>query len=187
MFVFVYTSVMRLSPAGISDFSLRVALQTLLREYTEVNKSPKESKPFSLLQTAKARPRRKARKYLYAIGTGTLLRACRCVTRLYRLCNSPSFCFCLSGGYTRLQGGRWSDSRALSCVERFDSFSQYWTTVSSLHQARSGLGVAVLEGMIYVVGGTCVFSVVLPRINIRTHAKKNKKYFLDAPPIKYYF
>lgn len=57
------------------------------------------------------------------------------------------------GGYTRLQGGRWSDSRALSCVERFDSFSQYWTTVSSLHQARSGLGVAVLEGMIYVVGG----------------------------------
>ncbi|MGH0135735.1 UNVERIFIED_CONTAM: hypothetical protein FKN15_050779 [Acipenser sinensis] len=73
---------------------------------------------------SKIRPRRKARKYLYAIG-----------------------------GYTRLQGGRWSDSRALSCVERFDSFSQYWTTVSSLHQARSGLGVAVLEGMIYVIGG----------------------------------
>uniref|UniRef100_W5MF97 Intracisternal A particle-promoted polypeptide n=1 Tax=Lepisosteus oculatus TaxID=7918 RepID=W5MF97_LEPOC len=109
---------------GISDFSLRVALQTLLREYTEVSKSPKENKMFSLLQPAKTRPRRKARKYLYAIG-----------------------------GYTRLQGGRWSDSRALSCVERFDSFSQYWTTVSSLHQARSGLGVAVLEGMIYVVGG----------------------------------
>ncbi|KAG2461479.1 IPP protein, partial [Polypterus senegalus] len=59
----------------------------------------------------------------------------------------------LEGGYTRLQGGRWSDSRALSCVERFDSFSQYWTTVSSLHQARSGLGVTVLEGMIYVIGG----------------------------------
>lgn len=59
----------------------------------------------------------------------------------------------LAGGYTRLQGGRWSDSRALSCVERFDTFNQYWTTVSSLHQARSGLGVAVLEGMIYVVGG----------------------------------
>ncbi|XP_055059059.2 actin-binding protein IPP isoform X1 [Misgurnus anguillicaudatus] len=109
---------------GISDFSLRVALQTLLREYTEVSKSPKESKPLSLLQMDKIRPRKKARKFLYAIG-----------------------------GYTRLQGGRWSDSRALSCVERFDSFSQYWTTVSSLHQARSGLGVAVLEGMIYVVGG----------------------------------
>ncbi|XP_056149422.1 actin-binding protein IPP [Lampris incognitus] len=109
---------------GISDFSLRVALQTLLKEYTEVTKSPKENKMYSLLQPAKMRPRRKARKYLYAIG-----------------------------GYTRLQGGRWSDSRALSCVERFDSFNQYWTTVSSLHQARSGLGVAVLEGMIYVVGG----------------------------------
>lgn len=109
---------------GIADFSLRVALQTLLKEYTEVTKSPKENKMFSLLQSAKMRPRRKARKYLYAIG-----------------------------GYTRLQGGRWSDSRALSCVERFDTFNQYWTTVSSIHQARSGLGVAVLEGMIYVVGG----------------------------------
>uniref|UniRef100_A0A3Q4GF60 Intracisternal A particle-promoted polypeptide n=1 Tax=Neolamprologus brichardi TaxID=32507 RepID=A0A3Q4GF60_NEOBR len=109
---------------GITDFSLRVALQTLLREYTEVTKSPKENKMYSQLQPAKMRPRRKARKYLYAIG-----------------------------GYTRLQGGRWSDSRALSCVERFDTFNQYWTTVSSLHQARSGLGVAVLEGMIYVVGG----------------------------------
>ncbi|XP_012683328.2 actin-binding protein IPP [Clupea harengus] len=109
---------------GVSDFSLRVALQTLLKDYTEVSKSPKENKIFSLLQPAKTRPRRKARKYLYAVG-----------------------------GYTRLQGGRWSDSRALSCVERFDSFSQYWTTVSSLHQARSGLGVVVLEGMIYVVGG----------------------------------
>ncbi|XP_071346859.1 actin-binding protein IPP isoform X3 [Trachinotus anak] len=109
---------------SITDFSLRVALQTLLREYTEVTKSPKENKMYSQLQPAKMRPRRKARKYLYAIG-----------------------------GYTRLQGGRWSDSRALSCVERFDTFNQYWTTVSSLHQARSGLGVAVLEGMIYVIGG----------------------------------
>lgn len=65
-----------------------------------------------------------------------------------------------AGGYTRLQGGRWSDSRALSCVERFDTFNQYWTTVSSLHQARSGLGVAVLEGMIYVVGGESAEAVL---------------------------
>lgn len=74
--------------------------------------------------------------------------------------------FFVLGGYTRLQGGRWSDSRALSCVERFDTFNQYWTTVSSLHQARSGLGVAVLEGMIYVVGGErveCLFST--PKMN----------------------
>ncbi|CAB1317257.1 unnamed protein product [Coregonus sp. 'balchen'] len=95
----------------------------------EVSKSPKENKMYSLLQPAKMRPRRKARKYLCAIG-----------------------------GYTRLQGGRWSDSRALSCVERFDSFSQYWTTVSSLHQACSGLGVAVLEGMIYVLGRAIQFN-----------------------------
>ncbi|XP_057565451.1 actin-binding protein IPP isoform X3 [Hippopotamus amphibius kiboko] len=109
---------------GISDFNLRVALQTLLKEYCEVCKSPKENKFCSFLQTSKVRPRKKARKYLYAVG-----------------------------GYTRLQGGRWSDSRALSCVERFDTFSQYWTTVSSLHQARCGLGVAVLGGMVYAIGG----------------------------------
>ncbi|XP_003936945.1 actin-binding protein IPP isoform X2 [Saimiri boliviensis] len=109
---------------GVSDFNLRVALQTLLKEYCEVCKSPKENKFCSFLQTSKVRPRKKARKYLYAVG-----------------------------GYTRLQGGRWSDSRALSCVERFDTFSQYWTTVSSLHQARSGLGVTVLGGMVYAIGG----------------------------------
>ncbi|KAL2301848.1 hypothetical protein Nmel_011248, partial [Mimus melanotis] len=109
---------------SIPDFSLRVALQTLLKEYCEVSKSPKENKVSSFLQASKGRPRRKARKYLYAVG-----------------------------GYTRLQGGRWSDSRALSCVERFDTFSHYWTTVSSLHQARSGLGVAVVGGMVYAIGG----------------------------------
>lgn len=54
---------------GITDFSLRVALQTLLKEYTEVTKSPKENKMYNQLQPAKMRPRRKARKYLYAIGS----------------------------------------------------------------------------------------------------------------------
>ncbi|XP_075411677.1 actin-binding protein IPP isoform X2 [Tenrec ecaudatus] len=109
---------------GVSDFNLRVSLQTLLKEYCEVCKSSKENKFCNFLQTSKVRPRKKARKYLYAVG-----------------------------GYTQLQGGRWSESRALSCVERFDTFSQYWTTVSSLHQARCGLGVAVLGGMIYAIGG----------------------------------
>uniref|UniRef100_A0A2D4MPB2 BTB domain-containing protein n=1 Tax=Micrurus spixii TaxID=129469 RepID=A0A2D4MPB2_9SAUR len=109
---------------GISDFSLQIALHTLLKEYCEIGYFPKENKMSSFLQATKTRPRRKARKYIYAIG-----------------------------GYTRLQGGRWSDSRALSCVERFDTFSQYWTTVSSLHQARSGLGVTVVGGMVYAIGG----------------------------------
>lgn len=52
---------------GVSDFSLRVALQTLLREYTEMIKTPKD--PKTAVQPTKTRPRRKARKYLYAIGT----------------------------------------------------------------------------------------------------------------------
>lgn len=151
-----------------------MALQTLLKEYTEVTKSPKENKTYSQLQPAKMRPRRKARKYLYAIGavlSPPLLRQSqliqflnedslnkdRYLTKISSVryaTSSLAFTFVLVlGGYTRLQGGRWSDSRALSCVERFDTFNQYWTTVSSLHQARSGVGVAVLEGMIYVVGG----------------------------------
>ncbi|XP_040216859.1 actin-binding protein IPP [Rana temporaria] len=108
----------------VTDFSLRVALQTLLREYCESSLSPKDRKLCNFLQPPRVWPRRKARKFLYAIG-----------------------------GYTRLQGGRWSDSRALSCVERFDTFSQYWSTMSSLHQARSGMCTVVLEGKIYVVGG----------------------------------
>lgn len=65
---------------GIADFSLRVALQTLLKEYMEVTKSPMENKMYGLLET---RPRRKARKYLYAIG------ACFCfvtVRSLYTYC-----------------------------------------------------------------------------------------------------
>ncbi|KAM8930522.1 actin-binding protein IPP [Pelodytes ibericus] len=108
----------------VADFSLRVALQTLLREYYEHSPSPKEKKICTFLQATRVRPRKKARKFLYAIG-----------------------------GYTRLQGGRWTDSRALSCVERFDTFSPFWSTVSSIHQARSGMSVAVLNGRIYVVGG----------------------------------
>lgn len=70
-----------------------------------------------------------------------------------KLLLSCDLSICFLGGYTRLQGGRWSDSRALSCVERFDTFSHYWTTVSSLRQARSGLGVAVVGGMVYAIGG----------------------------------
>ena len=54
---------------GVTDFNLRVALQTLLKEYTEFNKSPKENKMFGMFQPAMMRPRRKARKFLYAIGT----------------------------------------------------------------------------------------------------------------------
>lgn len=144
--------------AGVSDFSLRVALQTLLREYTETTKSHKDAK--TVVQPTKTRPRRKARKYLYAIGT-LPASVCVCETLSHSSFISLTLVPFLtqSGGYTRLQGGRWSDSRALSCVERFDSFSQFWTTVSSVHQARSGLGVSVLDGMIYVVGGVYTSSL----------------------------
>lgn len=55
-------------------------------------------------------------------------------------------------------------------MERFDTFNQYWTTVSSLHQARSGLGVAVMEGMIYVVGGEKAALCLKSKVNFRKRA-----------------
>ncbi|XP_078741371.1 actin-binding protein IPP [Lampetra fluviatilis] len=111
---------------AIEDLSVRVALQVLLDEY-QVPRLSKSSRPTAVSTSdfsRRAKPRRKARKYLYVIG-----------------------------GYTRQQGGRWGDSRALSCVERMDTISLYWTLEPSLHQARSGHCVVTLDGFIYAIGG----------------------------------
>ena len=39
-------------------------------------------------------------------------------------------------------------------VERFDPFSNEWSNVASLSVPRNRLGVGVLDGMIYAVGGS---------------------------------
>ena len=59
----------------------------------------------------------------------------------------------VTGGYSRDPGGRWGDSNTLSTVECFDTFTQQWRSLASLRHPRSGHGVAVLHGNVYVVGG----------------------------------
>lgn len=57
------------------------------------------------------------------------------------------------GGYTRHKGGRWSDSQSLGTVECYKTFHHKWKTVPSLHHARSGHGVCMLNGCVYAIGG----------------------------------
>ena len=57
------------------------------------------------------------------------------------------------GGYKRDSGGRWSDICYLNTVQVFNCFKESWQVVAPLRQARHGHGVAVLGGLIYVVGG----------------------------------
>lgn len=79
------------------------------------------------------------------------------ISRLKPYLFQPRKCACKSiyvvGGYSRMAGGRWSDSQSLSRVEHFNSFTQMWKAAAPLKHARSGLGVAVLNGCIYAVGG----------------------------------
>uniref|UniRef100_A0A8C9RSG9 Intracisternal A particle-promoted polypeptide n=1 Tax=Scleropages formosus TaxID=113540 RepID=A0A8C9RSG9_SCLFO len=121
---------------GISDFSLRVALQTLLKEYTEVSKSPKDTKLFSLLQPAKSRPRRKARKYLYAIVDTYVLTSF--------LFGAVLFLFVFSGE---------KDSMIFDCTERYDPVTKQWAAVASLNFPRCGVGVCSCHGALYALGG----------------------------------
>lgn len=57
------------------------------------------------------------------------------------------------GGYTREDGGRWSDSQCLNTVESFNTFTKQWKPAPRLNFARSGHASAVLDGSVYVIGG----------------------------------
>jgi len=56
------------------------------------------------------------------------------------------------GGMLYAVGGR-KDKSPLDCVERYDDATKKCTEVSSLGSKRYGAGVAVMEGMLYVLGG----------------------------------
>lgn len=64
-------------------------------------------------------------------------------------------CFFIVGGYSRQQGGRWSDTVSLASVEKFDTFSLTSDRVSiaELMYSRSGHAVATVGGLIYAIGG----------------------------------
>ncbi|XP_044883853.1 actin-binding protein IPP isoform X2 [Mauremys mutica] len=147
---------------GVSDFSLRVALQTLLKEYCEVCKSPKENKVSNFLQTSKARPRRKARKYLYAVGEkdSMIFDCTECYDPIIKQwttvasMNHPrcglGVCACYGAIYAL---GGWVGAEIGNTIERFDPELNSWELVGSMVVPRYYFGCCEMQGLIYIVGG----------------------------------
>lgn len=106
-----------------SDLSLKIALRKLTQDFRFDRQLPYELK-VGRVKPYLFRPRRSARKNIYIIG-----------------------------GYTRDLGGRWSDSQSLCTVECFNTFHEQWKCIPPLRHARSGHGVVVLNGLVYVIGG----------------------------------
>ena len=106
------------------DLSLKIALRKLMQDFYGGGHRQPCGRRVGRLKPYLLQPRRCARKNMY-----------------------------VAGGYSREPGGRWSDSRSLATVECFNSFEQQWTQLDSLRHPRSGHGIAVLDGCIYVVGG----------------------------------
>ncbi|ELU11985.1 hypothetical protein CAPTEDRAFT_144257 [Capitella teleta] len=106
-----------------SDLSLKVALRKLTQDFRFDRRLPYELKT-GRLKPYLFQPRKSARKNVYVIG-----------------------------GYTRDQGGRWSDSQSLCTVECFNTFHEQWRCIPPLRHSRSGHGVVQLHGLIYVIGG----------------------------------
>jgi len=109
-----------------TDISIKVALQKLVQDWRgprSVNLQPAPARA-ALFKPCLFQPRKHSLKNIYVIG-----------------------------GYARESGGRWSDSTALCQVEYFNTFQQSWIKSVPLRHARSGHGVAVVNGLIYVVGG----------------------------------
>ncbi|XP_048845794.1 actin-binding protein IPP isoform X3 [Brienomyrus brachyistius] len=149
---------------GISDFSLRVALQTLLKEFTEVSKSVKESKLIGLLQPVKTRPRRKARKYLYAIGgwigseIGKTMERYDPAENKWEIIGSMSvpryyFGCCELQGFIYVIGGISDEGMELRSAEVYDPISRRWRALPVMVTRRAYVGVASLNNCIYAVGG----------------------------------
>ena len=62
-------------------------------------------------------------------------------------------CVYVVGGYSREEGGRWSDSHSLQTHECYNTYSQKWCTLSAMQHKRSGHGACALRGRIYCIGG----------------------------------
>ncbi|XP_069934671.1 actin-binding protein IPP isoform X3 [Oryctolagus cuniculus] len=147
---------------GVSDFNLRVALQTLLKEYCEVCKSPKENKFCSFLQTSKVRPRKKARKYLYAVGEkdSMIFDCTECydpVTKQWTTVASMNHprcglgvCVCYGAIFAL---GGWVGAEIGNTIERFDPDENKWEVVGNMAVSRYYFGCCEMQGLIYVIGG----------------------------------
>ena len=49
--------------------------------------------------------------------------------------------------------GGWCSGDAISSVERYDPHSNEWRMVAPMSKRRCGVGVAVLNNLLYAVGG----------------------------------
>ncbi|XP_033738171.1 actin-binding protein IPP-like [Pecten maximus] len=57
------------------------------------------------------------------------------------------------GGNKQSDEWRWSDGVTVPTVEKFDTLTMDWTSMSDMQFSRSSHGAVVLNGQIYVVGG----------------------------------
>ncbi|TTB70983.1 Actin-binding protein IPP [Bagarius yarrelli] len=146
---------------GVGDFSLRVALQTLLREYIET-KTLKDSK--TVTQPIKTRPRRKARKYLYAIGgwigseIGKTMERYDPEENKWEVIENmpvPRYYFgcCELQGSIYVIGGISDEGVELRSAEVYDPISRRWRALPVMMTRRAYVGVASLNNAIYAVGG----------------------------------
>ncbi|XP_049986612.1 kelch-like protein 20 [Alexandromys fortis] len=60
--------------------------------------------------------------------------------------------YSLNGFYPSLVGG-WCSGDAISSVERYDPQTNEWRMVASMSKRRCGVGVSVLDDLLYAVGG----------------------------------
>nr|XP_033771288.1 actin-binding protein IPP isoform X4 [Geotrypetes seraphini] len=147
---------------GLTDFSLRVALQTLLREFCEIHHFPKDSRVSCFLHASKVHPRRKARKYLYVVGEkeSMIFDCTECynhITRQWTAVASMNYprcglgvCTCLGAIYAL---GGWIGAEIGNTVERYDPEENLWQLVGSMPLPRYYFGCCEMQGLIYVIGG----------------------------------
>nr|XP_033771289.1 actin-binding protein IPP isoform X5 [Geotrypetes seraphini] len=149
---------------GLTDFSLRVALQTLLREFCEIHHFPKDSRVSCFLHASKVHPRRKARKYLYVVGgwigaeIGNTVERYDPEENLWQLVGSmplPRYYFgcCEMQGLIYVIGGISNEGIELRTAEIYNPITKQWAPLPSMETRRAYLGVATLNDCIYAVGG----------------------------------
>ena len=106
-----------------SDISLKVALRKIVQDIFRERQGLRGSR-LAQLKPYLFQPRRHSMRKIYIVG-----------------------------GVKRQKDGRWADEETLSQMDCFNTFEQSWRKLSEMHHSRSGHGVAVLNGLLYVIGG----------------------------------
>ena len=73
----------------------------------------------------------------------------------YFLCQFCNIAYCLPFPFHHddLVVGGWCSGDAISSVERYDPQTNEWRMVASMSKRRCGVGVSVLDDLLYAVGG----------------------------------